>query len=337
MQRDHQTAIFEIIKQRTADQGSLGEVVGEILSISNDAVYRRYRGETHLTIYELEKLCKHFNISLDALFQVDDFKVIFDFQPLDHFDWSMIAYLQRIEEGFKLVTSMPNPKLHISVNHTHLLQLLNFPHLVRFKLFFWAKTHIQVKEYQDVKFAYSKITEENFSLGRNILLMYNSIPSTELYDLELLRKLAQEIQYYFQAHLFEDPTFAIYLLDQLIEFAHHLKAQVAIGKKFIFDTQPPADGNELEAYQSDTANGFGTIFYQTDKAEGLYLAHNILNILHTQDPVYFDDSMRTLERQIANSSKISLVNEKVRNDYFHKMIRTVENVKQKMQLELEAE
>ena len=337
MQQDHQKTIFEIIKQRTAGQGSLGDIVGEILSISNDAVYRRFRGDTHLTIYELEKLCKHFGISMDSLFAMEANKVLFDFQPLKYFDFSMDPYLRGIQQAFKMVKSQQNPRLMITVNNTHLLQLLNFPHLVRFKLFFWAKTHIQIKEFQDIKFAYEKFNEESFIIGRDILQMYNSIPTKEIYDPELIRGFAREIQYYFRAHLFEDPSFAIYLLDQLLLFTDHLKAQAEIGKKFIFDTTPPADGNEFEVYHNETLNGFGTIYYKTDQAEGLYMAHNILNTLHTTDEYYVQDSLQVMERQFANASLISQTNEKLRNAYFHQMTRSVQMIKQKLELELEEE
>ncbi len=337
MQKDHQAAIFEIIRLRIAGQGSLGDVLGEVLSISNDAVYRRYRGDTLLTIYELEKLSKHFGISLDALFSVEEHKVMFDFQPLKHFDFSMDPYLRGLQMAFRSVKVQKNPRLMLTINNTHLLQLLNFPHLVRFKLFFWAKTHIQIKEFKTIKFSYEKINEDSFLLGRDVLQMYNSVPSRELYDPELLRGFAREIQYYFRAQLFEDPTFAVYLLEQLLKFANHLKDQVTIGKKYIYDTQPPADGNDFEVYHNETLNGFGTTYYKTDETEGLYLAHNILNTLHTTDPHYVNDSLQILERQFANASVISQTNEKVRNAYFHSMIRSVEMIKTKLELELEEE
>ena len=53
---DYQRQIFEIIKREISGKDSLGNVIGDILNISQDAVYRRSRGETHLTINEMEKL-----------------------------------------------------------------------------------------------------------------------------------------------------------------------------------------------------------------------------------------------------------------------------------------
>ena len=71
MINDHQATIFALIKQNMNPKDSLGQVVGEVLSLSSDAVYRRYRGETHLTIFELEKLSKAFSFSLDSILVQD--------------------------------------------------------------------------------------------------------------------------------------------------------------------------------------------------------------------------------------------------------------------------
>ena len=128
MQKDHQTALFEIIKRKINGEASLGDALGEVLSLSNDAVYRRYRGETQLTIYELEKISKHYSISLDSLFGVAENKVVFDYQPIENIDFNMDSYLQNIANGLQQIRQQKSPELMMAINNTHLLQLLNFPH-----------------------------------------------------------------------------------------------------------------------------------------------------------------------------------------------------------------
>ena len=80
MRIDHQKEIFDEIKRQINGKDTIGNIISEVLSISPDAAYRRFRGETLLTIYELEKLCQTFNISLDRLFQTSSNKVLFDIQ-----------------------------------------------------------------------------------------------------------------------------------------------------------------------------------------------------------------------------------------------------------------
>lgn len=334
MKTDYQKILFDLIKSRLKGDESLGNVLGEVLFLSHDAVYRRYRGETALTIDELEKLCRHFSISLDGLFEIDNRKVMFDVPSLEDFDFSMISYLENIRNGLTLIKSNGEPSLSITVNNTPLLQLLNYPHLVRFKLFFWAKTHLQIEDYKTKRFEYEKITENAFNVGREILQLYNSIPSKELYDPEFLRGFIREIYYYYKAHLFEDSQYAINLLNTLDEFTTHLENQAACGKKYIATTQPPASGCEFEMYYNETLNGVTSIHYQTQKSEGIYIAHNFMNFLHTSDEQYVKDSAMVMQKQFMNSSKISEVNEKERNAYFAQIRSEVNKFRQRIELDL---
>lgn len=335
MRTDHQTKIFEIIKSKTEGKDSLGNIVGDVLSISPDAVYRRYRGETQLTIFELEKLSKHFEISLDSLFELNKNTVIFNFQPLEIYDFDMARYLEKILDGLKLIKSQKNPSLIITVNNFHLLQMLNFPHLVRFKLWFWGKTHLEMDEFKGKSYDYEKLPEETFAIGHEVLRIYNSIPSQELYDDTFLRGFASEVVYYYKAQHFKDPGYAVYLLELLIRFVDHLEVQATIGKKFIAETQPPASGNEFTMYHNETLNGNGTTMYRTDDHKGLYITHNLLNFIHSSDATYYDDSLNVINKQMANASVISQVNEKSRNSYFHSLRKMINNQKKKIELDLE--
>lgn len=335
MNTDHQSAIFETIKQQIQGKDSLGNVVGEILSISQDAVYRRYRGETHLTIFELEKLAKHFNISLDSLFSVNKNKVIFEYQPISNYDFSMMLYLKNMRDALSVVKSQKNPELIITINNSPIIQLMNYPHLMRFKLFFWAKTYLQMDAFQNQKFKYEKIDPETFNTGLEALKLYCQIPSKEIFDPELLRGFVREVYYYYESQQFEDPQYAIYILDLLLRFVDHLQAQAEVGKKFVSTTEPPAEGNDFEMYLNDTINGNTTIFYKTDAYSGVYFGHNILNSVHTTDQEYCEDSLNVLHKQLANSSVISKTNEKQRNNYFSQVKNMINNFKKKIEMDLE--
>jgi hypothetical protein len=335
MQKDHQSALFEIIKRKINGENSLGDALGEVLSLSNDAVYRRYRGETQLTIYELEKLSKHYSISLDSLFESDNNKVIFEFQPIAHIDFNMDSYLEKIAFGLENLRKQKSPELMIAINNTHFLQLLNFPHLTRFKLFFWGRTYLNVPELKGQRFEHKKMTENNDRVGRQILRNYTAIPSKELLDPEFMLGFTREIQYYYNARLFVDPNYAVHLLGQLIDFVGHIKHQCEEGKKFVFKTSPPANGNQLEVYLNDTINGATITYYKTEEREGLNMAHNLMNTMNTFDKEYVQDARDVLQRQFENASLISSHNPKQRNQFFYKLIDHIEKVKKQIQQEID--
>jgi hypothetical protein len=331
MKQDIQTTLFQLIKQKNAGEDSLGNVLSDILSISSDAVYRRLRNETALTIQEVKKLCVHYNISFDALCATGDGKVVFSYPPLDTFDFGLESYLEGILQAFHKLKQLSGGEIILSVNNIQFFQLLNFPQLMRFKLYFWAKTHLQMEEYKDQQFKHEKTSDTAFSLGMEILQVYNSIPSKEIYDPEFMRGFLRQIHYYYTSHLFEDPSYALFLYDRILLMSSHLEAQANCGKKFMFGTQAPANGNNFEMYLNETINSDATFYYKGKELQGVYLTHNLMNYLETTDENYVNDSKLIIDKQLANSSLISVVNEKERNNFFYEFNKTINSFKKKME------
>jgi inosine/xanthosine triphosphate pyrophosphatase family protein len=59
-----------------------------------------------------------------------------------------------------------------------------------------------------------------------------------------------------------------------------------------------------------------------------------MNYLQTNNQGYVEDTKQILDKQIANSSIISVVNEKDRNNYFHELDRSIENARKKIEASL---
>lgn len=334
MKQDIQTTLFQLLKQKIAGEESIGNALSDVLSISPDAVYRRLRNETPLTIQEVKKICSNYNISFDALCEFGDGKVVFSYPPLNSFDFSLESYLEGILTALQKLKKLSDAEIILSVNNIQFFQLMNFPHLVRFKLYFWAKTHLQIGAYKDQPFKHEKTSDTAFSLGKEILQIYNAIPSKEIYDPEFMRGFLRQIDYYYKAHLFDEPEYALFLFDRLLMLSAHLKEQANCGKKFMFGTQAPANGNSFEMYLNETINSDATFYYSSNELKGVYLTHNIMNYLETTNENYVADSKLIIDKQLANSSLLSIVNEKERNNFFFEFDRTINSFKKKIEADL---
>ena len=330
-----QTDLLNLVRVKLNGGDSMGYVLSDVLHMSQDAAYRRLRGETALTIFEVQKICKAFDISFDALIEQKAGNVVFGYTPLNAFDFSLESYLEGILESFQRLKSLDDPRIILTINNVHFFQLINVPQLLRFRLFFWAKTHLQVPEYQNILFKHEKVTERAFELGKNIVSTYNSIPSVEIFDPELMRGFLRQILYYYKSNMFEDPSYALFLCDRAIMFSQHLKAQADCGKKFVYGTQAPEQGNQFEMYLNETINSDAAFYYESKEKRGLYVTHNIMNYLQTTDPQYVSDTKQVLDKQLANSSLISVVNEKERNNYFFEFEKTINMFRKKIEADIE--
>lgn len=334
MRQDIQSNLLQLVKQKIGKDDNIGNVLSEILSISIDAAYRRNRNETPFTIQEAQKICQYFNISFDNLSEINENQVLFDYSPLYNYDFSFDTYLDGLLAALKDLGNLTNPSITLTANNIALFQLLNFPHLTRFRLYFWAKTHLQIEEYQNELFQEEKLTDHAYSVGYEILQRYVKIPTIECYDPEFLKGFMRQIQYYSSAHLFKNPEYPLQLMDEIKMMSDHIKEQTLIGKKFIYRQQPPASGNEYDVYLNDTINADNTYYYSSNEQEGIYLVHNHLNFLRTTNPTYVQESKSILDKQIANSSLISKVNEKERNSFFHRLDKTIAAFRSKIESDL---
>ncbi len=335
MSTDIQSRIFAIIKSKIDGKDNIGHVLGELLNISPDAVYRRSRNETPLTINEIEKLCTHFHLSFDALLGQSENAVVFNYNPLHYYDFSLEGYLQGMLTPFRQLRECTNPYLIITSNNISIFQLLNFPRLSRFRLYFWAKTHLHLDEYKDKKYREERVTDSAFEMGAEILDAYVQTPTIECYDPEFLKGFIRQIQYYSNARLFEDPNHALVLLDDVKQMTDHIMEQINIGRKFKHRDEPDNLGSTYDVYLNETINADNTFYYSSDEIEGIYISHNLMNYLHTTAPSYVSETKSILDKQIANSSMISKVNEKQRNALFHKLYKNIESVRNQILVDLD--
>lgn len=316
---NYQKLLLSTISDRLSEGESIGQNLADILCISIDSAYRRYRGETPLTINEVAKISQHFGISIDTLFNPSGAYVNFYYKPLKNYKLALDNYLSGIHKYFTQISSQQMPHLTITINNTHFLQLLNFPHLARFKLHFWAKNHLRAAEFSEKKFKRTKFPDKAFQIGKEILAMYNGIPTVEIYDPEFLKGFAREIYFNYESRAFEDDHYALFLLEQLKKCISHIKRQCELGQKFIYGSGVPENGNQLDVYYNETLNAVTSFYYKTMQSEGLVMAHNYLNTLHTTDRIYVRDTKEILSYLCASSSQISRINEKDRNKFFEQI------------------
>jgi len=326
---DLQQSLIALLKNRIGKDEKIGQVLSEVLGLSLDAAYRRFRGETSFSIYELEKISTYFNISLDDLFNRRIKTVSFDYQLLTDEYFSIELYLSDIRDSLQQLKSQENVQLIFTINNSPFFQLFNSQELLKFKLFFWAKTHLKLSKFQKKRFSQYSFSKRELALANEILTIYNSIPSTEIYDPDLLCGFAREINYYFSSKELDDSKTALLLYDEMDGLLQHINDQAKVGAKF-------GKGEQSEAcvpfnmFFNETLNAVASFYYSTNYSQGLFLAHNFMSSLHTNNKEYVVKTKEVLEEIISNSSKISAGNMKERKKYFEDVSHQLERYKTKI-------
>lgn len=333
---DIQEALLKQISYSIPEGKKMVDVLAELLFISDDAAYRRLSGKVALSIFETQTLLDTFNISLGNLGSYKKDKIIFDYKSLTRIGLNFETYLTGLRDNLREVKKLKNPEFFISVNETPVFQLFNFPHLTRFKFFFWAKSYLKIPAYENEKFKREKIDKRVLQIGIEAHNLYNSFPTDELYCSETLRGILRQIEYYFESDLFEDNKYALELLDNVLGLVHHLKAQAEIGYKFARGNEPnQAASNKFNMYYNDTYLPDNTYYIKHDDGEVTYFSHNIMNFIQTQNPIYCEDTKMILDSLKNNSTLISVEGLKERNKFFNTLEKNVNQLKRKIEILLE--
>lgn len=332
---DIQKKLLEKVKFKLDSSENLVDILVEKLHISKDAAYRRISGKVPLTLQESQILLSAFDITLGNFASVKKNTINFEYKPLSRISIDFRGYLTELRDGLREIKQLKESKFFISINETPVFQLFNFPHLLRFKFFFWSKSYLNLPSHSELKFKREKIDRDALAIGMEAHNIYNSIPSSEIYCVETLQGILRQLSYYFDAGLFEDDNYVLELLDNVLGLIDHLKMQAQVGHKFSYGNEPHISPNsKFDMYWIETYLPDNTYLVDYQNGSLTYFAHNIMNIIFTSNPIYNSDTRMILDRLKSNAVNISKDASKERAVFFTTLERQVINLKQKIELEL---
>lgn len=312
---DIQNRLLEQLKAKLPPETSLGRLLMDDLELSRDSAYRRARGETALKPEEIRLLCQKYDLSIDKIIGVTGKSVTFQYNPIQRSEFSFENYLSGIMDGFKRMAAQRTQELYMSTLDFILFQLLNSPHLIRFKLLYFGKCYLKLPQLEKIK--YHKgwkegITDEQLQMMANF---YIRVKTTEVISVDAGKGLIREIVSFYELGYFDSAEDALFLIDEVVALQEHLMKQAEIGRKFIKDQPVITDEGNFELYLHQTYIQDNTIISETNAYRMLYITHNMLNYLYTIDQDYVNKSYAVFQSMLKSCVRISEENPRQRNAF----------------------
>ena len=336
MSKKLQDHLFEKILDAYPKRSAAVEALGKLLDLGKDAVYRRLSGQTLLGADELVNLARHFNISIDDfLFDRRD-TVICSYNSFSNKIGSYKDYLQEVSQNIQQVYLTQGARFYYATSEIPLFHYCHFPELIGFKLYVWARTTWSFPEMLDQGFHFDLIPEEDLRMCSELLNMYNAIPSTELWHLNIVDNTLNQIEYHVNSGGFHRPEDALILCDKVLALTEHIRKMAELGHKFNIGTSPEPDAAKtFDLFHNEvifTSNTFlavmpvGKVIYTT------FCNPNFLKIADQQMCDYTENWFRGI---IGKSISISNHAEKSRAWYFNALKRKVMQVQNRIKNQLE--
>ncbi len=321
-----QNAFFKQVKERLPKHKALVDEVSELLNISNDAAYRRLRGEKALTFQEINLLSSRFNISLDGFLNLQNGALLFSGNYIDRNAFDFENYLQGIVKQLSFFNAAAEKEMVYHNKDIPIFHHFMFPELAAFKCYFWSRYNLNYPQFNKGQFLIEDFIDIFNNTGRRVADLYLQIPSTEIWNLDCINTTIRQIDYYRLSKVFksEDDILTVYnCLEKLVD---HIEKQVEAGYKFSI-LKPSIHKARYQVFINEFILGDNTIAVELDGRRMVFLNHNVINYVMTDNEKFVEYTFETLKTVMQKSTLISGIGEKDRQIFFDSLRERIQQKK----------
>ncbi len=325
-----QEFLFRRIKELLPPDISMVDSVAAILHISSDSAYRRIRGETPIVLDEARELCDYFKLSLDHILNVQGGSTLFQDVRINTHNYTYGQYLKDLLKQMKYIGSFIHKEIIYRTKDMPIFHNFYFEPLIAFRYFFWMKTIIQHPDFSGKDFTMNCVTKEIVELSRELSRLYNSVPSTEIWNTECINAAISQIEFYKDSGYFSSASDIKLVYESLEETFYHLKSQAEYGGKFMPGENRETKKNNFTFFYNRIVLGDNTVMAITDNTKTVFLNYDGLNYITTRDEAFCNHCHEDLQNLMKRSTIISETSEKQRNIFFGIMLNKINERKKNL-------
>lgn len=318
-----QQVFFNHIRNILPHHLSIVDEVATLLDISNDSVYRRMRGEKPLAFEEVQKLCVHFNISLDSIFHLDTDNYIFSGKLVSASNFHFELYLKKMLADLEMIKSFEKAEFYFLNKDVPLFHHFQIPELAAFKFFFFMKTILSYPDLANEKFTVDKIPDSLKTIGKKIAESYCQVSSTEIWNLVSVDSTLQQIDYYRDSRVFARKEDLLKVYDCMTEIIVHIEKLAGLGYKYPIFLNENWAGAKYTLYNNEVFLGDNTILVDAGNFRISYINHSVINYMATRDEEFCRHTFNAVQNTMHRSLQISLTGEKERARFFSEIYENI--------------
>ncbi|WP_241657561.1 hypothetical protein [Flavobacterium cerinum] len=316
---DNQELLLKAIRQKLEKSVSLIEEIAERLSISYDAAHRRVSQKSKFSIEETITLCRHYSISMDALFS-DGKKVIVEKTAEIRSMADMEAYFRHSAENISSFLNVPDAKMYYSAKDIPLFHTIGGTLLSKFKLYVWLNL-LSGTQNQD--------TFENFTINNALLehstklkAVYENVEVNEVWNDTTINSSLQQIYYFFQSGLLSLTNAQLLCAD--------LKTILQTA-----EDRCSKEGSRFHLYYNELLILNNNVLLSAPQKQSLFVPYTMLGYFITNDAATCGNALDFFKHQVKNSKSLNQSGTRDRKLFFNKAHQKIDFYIQKINSELD--
>jgi len=310
---------IEALYKKYHRKTELIQALMDLLFIEREAVYRRLRQEVLFSVYEMAKISKAWNISLDAIVGTNSSQIPFQMQQMNCLDPSKDEreHFPYILQNLHSVKDSPDTEFMEICNKLPSQLLAGYEYLNRFYLFKCLYQYGGDNEV--ITFLKTAVSDEKAQYTDEYVSAIKQVPNSSfIFDRRLFDSLVSNIRYFHSIRLITDEEKDLIKKD-LFNLLDYL-SDVANNGCY------PETKKKVSLYVSEINIGTNYSYTFSKEVQICYVHVFEKYKISTFDKEMVTNFRRWMQLKKRSSIKISVVNERSRIEYFAKQRQTVDTL-----------
>jgi len=314
------------LRQNTPKNVSLIEEVAMVLNINYDAAYRRINGKTTISIEEAILLAKHFNISLNNLFEVGDRNLLMVFKTkCINNEKDLLNYFSSTYKSLAKLKKDKTAEFFYNARDLPLFYFLGDHILCKFKIYIWLS-------FLDNNFSQKQLKFEDYSTSlalmkviQKIESIYKNSNTTEIWSETVIDSTLKQLNYFYESELLSGKV-ALQICKQLEQILNRIEMAAYNGKK----NNSSKDIN-FSLYSNELTIFNNNLLIKSKKRKILFTPYSILRYYKIKDHEMCNNMEDYFLKQLQDSILLSTSGKKERYLFFKKLYGKIDKLKKILQ------
>ena len=193
----YQEKFNDVIQKNVPSHVSLAQEISEILNVSLDSAYRRLRNQTEYSFSEAMKVTFHFDIPLEAFNLEQGTAATFKINHMNKEVDSYRDYINSMLHNIKRLATFKDAQFFFAAEDIPVYYHFCKPTLTRFKIIYWLKSNLNVKDFQYKTFENIEIPQDIIETAEKIYTQFEKVNSTEIWTSETIQSTLLQVKFYY--------------------------------------------------------------------------------------------------------------------------------------------
>jgi hypothetical protein len=229
-------------------------------------------------------------------------------------------WLQEVLKQYSIISSFEKKHIYFLSKDFPFYLHFQIPELAAFKYFVWMRSFLAFKATKGEKFIFNYPGfEEHNAIGLKIVDVYNTIPTTDIFNTEGINTTLQQIEFYYEGGGLVSKDQAYLLFDKMEELVNHVEKEAEFGCKFKIDGKPGPGSASYRLFNNELILGDNSLMAEIGDMKITFLNHSFMHFIGTRDEAFNTAMYNNINNIMQTSTLISASDERDRIKFFNRL------------------